>query len=123
MSRRSVSFMMGAFVALLAIGSVVAFERHPGRTVAATDYKQLADAAKNVYDLRLALRSLNSEAITVDELYLWSTRWMEAESAVSADAESRARKAHLDRMLRLETATRELGKVVPAADVAAAVYY
>ena len=87
MSRRSVSFMTGAFVASLAIGSVVAFDRQPGRTAVATDYKQLADATKNVYDLRLALRSLNTEAVTIDELYLWSTRWMAAASAVSADAD------------------------------------
>jgi hypothetical protein len=92
--------------------------------------KAQAVAAGKAYEnalLRMRAGLANQSAETIETLYLWSRRWMEAEQETNDKKEDRAAaaQAHLERMKKLEDLVKKLHDVgaLAGADPAAAEFY
>jgi hypothetical protein len=67
--------------------------------------KAKVTAAQTAYERFLALYENDPQSVDVEKIYVWSRRWMEAQSDLSERKEDRlaAAEAHFERMKRLET--------------------
>jgi hypothetical protein len=88
--------------------------------------KQMLEEAKKVYESDIK-RYQAGQSSSVEELYLWSGRWLEAELDLAADAAAKttALKAHLDRMKAVEKSSGAYAKAGQGreSDAAAGRYY
>lgn len=88
--------------------------------------KTMLEEARKVFELRLT-RYQNGGALEVETLYQWSSRWLEAELDLAADATGKTAtlKAHLERMKEVEKSAvaRMKAGQGPESDAAAGRYY
>lgn len=88
--------------------------------------RQMLDAARKVYE-DSTKRYQAGVSASVEELYLWSIRWLDAEFDLAADAAAKttALKAHLERMKQVEKICVAFAKTGQGrqADAAAGRYY
>ncbi|MCE9563982.1 MAG: hypothetical protein K8U57_18220 [Planctomycetes bacterium] len=86
----------------------------------------MLDDARKVFEQDLA-RYKNGQSVAFEDLYQWSSRWLEAELEMAGDAATRttAFKTHFDRMKDVEKSTAAMVKAgqVREADAAAGRYY
>jgi hypothetical protein len=102
----------------IAVG-LASFVRSARSGPAPTNWEKVrSDAAQKAYALHKA--QLDAGTSKPENVYLWSTRWADAEGAKAAAVDQ-----HLDRMKQLEAAVDKAFKagVATAADMAAANYY
>jgi hypothetical protein len=99
----------GFFAFRLAAGEQKEAATGPAGEKPAALQKGLLEAARKAYEFD-ALRSRNAEAVSPEEIYLWSRRWVEAEVDLAKTKGARvdAHRDHLDRMKTLEARTKAL---------------
>jgi len=86
------------------------------------------EAARKVYKGMFRRREMSpADAPSVEDMYRWSLRWMDAEQEVNATKEGRiaAARAHLERMKKWEDFLRDQvkGSLAAPYEVAAGEYY
>ena len=127
MSRAKKCIAIAGLIAGFTVGAVLAIDKRPDSPGPGSSSEELVAAARRAYELQLQRRPIDPEHSQIDELYLWSKRWMTAEWDLSLQTGGGAKgvKAHLGRMIDLEDTTikaQQAGLVSPV-DVASAAYY
>jgi hypothetical protein len=110
---------MRTTLALLAVLSVAAPVAAQGASPAAA---RIAAASRAFGAARSGFQAGTTQ---LDEVYVWSIRWLESERASSPSRAPAATRAHLDRMLALQADVRSrvaAGLATPAAEAACEYY-
>lgn len=112
---------------MLRFASVLAILLALGAAPASPGHAQSADArvtaAHRAYDLARA--ASESGTGTVEDVYLWSVRWLNSERITAPERANAALVAHLQRMttLEIEVRARVATGMAPASAEAACAYY
>jgi hypothetical protein len=89
--------------------------------------KARLDAARKTYELSLKVFRTIGGKVTAEELYLWSCRWRDAQSALTKNKEKQVASAqdHLGRMKHLETIVQTMVRagLRHSSDASAVEYY
>ena len=116
-----------ALIAVLAFGVALAIDKRPDSPGPGSSSEDLVVAAREAYEAAKLRRRVEPEVIRVNDLYVWSKRWMTAEWDFSLHSGVGAKgvKEHLERIVDLENLTIQLHKVGLAHpdELAAAKYY
>lgn len=117
---------IAAAIIVLAVGGALALENRPDTPGPNSSSKELVEAARRAYELRLKA-FMTSEASVLDETYLWSKRWMTAEWDFSTNTRGvgKGARTHYERMVELEKIVKRMHEAGQGSefDVAAARYY
>lgn len=127
MSQVKKSLAVFGLIVVFAIGVAVAIDKRPDSPGPGASSADLVAAARETYKGRLQQWPIDPTLVTLDEIYVWSKRWMMAEWDLNLQAGDGAKSvsAHLERMANLEKSiilASKNGSAAPA-DVAAAKYY
>ena len=127
MSRTKKYCVVAGFIVVLVAGAAVAIDKRPDSPGPGASNKELVEAARRAYEFQRARWPVDPSAVNIDEIYVWSKRWMTAEWDLSLQVDGRGKgvKAHADRMIDLENfiAKANQAGVASRADLAAANYY
>ena len=109
----------------LTIGTAVAIDKQPDARGGGASSKELVAAAQGAYEEWKKERAINPDKFDLEEVYIWSKRWMTAARDLNPGEAAKAVKAHFDRMSELENSAKLLEKsnLVPKVEVEAARYY